>query len=283
MIDLHTHSTHSDGSLSPQELVQNAFNSGLKYLALTDHDCISGLPEAQQEAQRVKIGFIAGVEIEIKAPQGEFHLLGLNLLTGFDILEEKLKELREKRDRRNQLICEKMQTQGIVVSPNELAQYASGQVISRLHIAQFLVQHKLASSIAEAFELFLKPGRPFYCEKEALEFGEAVKLIKSCQGKAILAHPYSLKLEFQELISYILSLKAKGLDGIEAYHSDYPFKACQRLDAWARENQLLVTAGSDFHGSNWPHRQLGFACAGWPIPDHFAHELLEDSCSSFGF
>jgi len=274
MIDLHTHSTYSDGSLSPKELVRLASRSGLRYLALTDHDCISGLAEAHQEAQRLNLGFIAGVEIEIKVPHGEFHLLGLNLLTGLDLLEEKLKELREKRNRRNQLICEKMQANGIKVSPASLAQYASGQVISRLHIAEFLVKNNLASSIAEAFELFLKPGRPFYCEKESLDFVEAKDLIKSCKGKAILAHPFSLKLEFQELTSYILDLKSKGLDGLEAYHSDYLYKDCQRLDEWARQNQLLVTAGSDFHGPNWPHRQLGFACSGWPIPDYFVRNLL---------
>jgi predicted metal-dependent phosphoesterase TrpH len=274
MIDLHAHSTCSDGSLSPRQLVDYAREQGLTALALTDHDMTGGLEEASARARETGLGFVPGVELEINTSSGEFHLLGLNLHLNRSALEEELITIRDHRSRRNERIISKMNEDGLPVSLDDIAALAGGRVISRLHFAAYLVNLGRAQSISDAFERFLGQGRPYFDPKKALDLPRAVELIHGAGGKAVIAHPFSLNINWEQLTQTLLVFKAEGLDGIEAHHSDYPLPDCQRLEAFGRDNGFGITAGSDFHGAAWPTRRLGHSSGGREISDSYLDWLL---------
>ena len=269
MVDLHTHSSCSDGSLSPAALVDRSHAAGLSALALTDHDILHGIPEAQSRADEIGLRFIPGVEIEIESSTGTFHLLGLNLGGNTDPLEARLAVIRERRAARNETIARKMRDHGINATPYDFKSFAKGDVVSRLHIARFLISRGVAKSVKEAFQRFLSPGKPFFEPKESMQFEEGVSLIHTAGGFAIMAHPYSLKLKKKALEKEILRYRERGLDGIEAFHSDYAPPDCLVLETFGRTHGLLVTAGSDYHGDSWPERRLGYTAGGRPIEDRY--------------
>jgi predicted metal-dependent phosphoesterase TrpH len=269
VIDLHTHSTHSDGSLTPAELIEAASRQGLSAVALTDHDVTSGLGEAADRARQLRLRFIPGVELEINIGDGEFHLLGLNLHQDLSPLEEKLVAVRDHRAKRNERILEKMSAAGLPVTMRDITSLAKGDVISRLHFAAYLVAHGTVSSVAEAFALYLDKGKPYFDPKKALELEEAAALIHAAGGKAVIAHPFSLKLSWEHLTAFLLSGQKKGLDGVEAYHSDYPPADCRRLEEFGRAAGFIITAGSDFHGAAWRSRRLGLSSGGMSIGPEF--------------
>jgi predicted metal-dependent phosphoesterase TrpH len=269
MIDLHSHSTHSDGSLTPALLVDYAVTQGLDALALTDHDVISGNAEAQSRAQERGILFIPGVELEINNERGEFHLLGLNLCTNCGPLEARLQLVRKNRSNRNVRIIEKMNRAGVNVTSEDIDTLAAGEIVSRLHIAQYLVNQGHASSIKDAFARFLEKGKPFFEQKEALDLSEAISLIREAGGKTVIAHPFSLSFLWEDLKAFLLECREEGLDGIEAYHSDYPLEDCRKLEIFGNTRGFIITAGSDFHGTNMPERKLGYSSGGLGIENRF--------------
>jgi 3',5'-nucleoside bisphosphate phosphatase len=264
-IDLHAHSTHSDGELTPGQLIETAAAHGLSAIALTDHDILSGLDEAAARARELGLRFIPGVELEINFPEGEFHLLGLNLTGDRSVLEAKLIEVRAQRATRNERIVRKMNAAGLPVTMADIAALAKGEVISRLHFATYLLNRGIVSSIPEAFSRYLGKGGPYFDPKKALDLAEAVACIHQAGGRAFIAHPYSLKLPWERLTTYLASARELGLDGVEAHHSDYPPADCRKLEAFARKSGLLVSAGSDFHGSHVPGRRLGKSSGGMDI------------------
>ena len=274
MIDLHTHSTASDGTFSPAELAAEAHKAGLSLFALTDHDTVAGVAEAQQAGKALGIRVLPGIEISIEWQPGELHLLGL----GIDIENKTLCNLmqyaQEKRLERNRKIINKFSEAGILIDEEKLAQLAGGAVIGRPHFAKYLVQGKKAKSIQDAFLKYLAKGRPFYIEKECLPLAEAIEAIKAACGVPVLAHPMSLYLSWGKLPETIAQFKEQGLVGLEAWHSGARYGECVRLQALAEELNLIVTAGSDFHGANRKDVYLGRTAAHLPIEDRFFTDNL---------
>ena len=274
MIDLHTHSTASDGTFSPAELAAEAHKAGLSLFALTDHDTVAGVAEAQQAGKALGIRVLPGIEISIEWQPGELHLLGL----GIDIENKTLCNLmqyaQEKRLERNRKIINKFSEAGILIDEEKLAQLAGGAVIGRPHFAKYLVQEKKAKSIQDAFLKYLAKGRPFYIEKECLPLAEAIEAIKAACGVPVLAHPMSLYLSWGKLPETIAQFKEQGLVGLEAWHSGARYGECVRLQALAEELNLIVTAGSDFHGANRKDVYLGRTAAHLPIEDRFFTDNL---------
>jgi predicted metal-dependent phosphoesterase TrpH len=284
MIDLHTNSTASDGTLSPSALIAEAARLGLSAIALTDHDTTGGLQEAAKAAGENGIRFIHGIELEIAwKTNGEFHLLGLGLGRLKDGFAAAIEELRRRRLERNLEIIDRMNKAGIEVSYNEISALASdsdaagsdpaAHSIGRPHFAAYLAERKIVKNREQAFARYLGKGKPFYIPKVGLEFEPALTLIHESGGIAVLAHPMSLYTAWGKLPELIKSLKEKGLDGIEAWHPSAKVSSCKRLEDLGKKLGLFITAGSDFHGEARGDRKLGFTAGGRKISESFLEEI----------
>jgi len=267
MIDLHTHSTASDGSCTPERLIELAVAQGLSALALTDHDTLDGVERAREKAAGTGLTFIAGVEIEIAVEHGEFHLLGLGLSDHRQELEAALERLRVERNARNVRMVAKLQGAGIPITMEEIAEVAGGNVVSRAHFARILLRKKVVSSLDAAFSRYIGKGQPFYEPRVCLELTEAARLIRLAGGVPVIAHPISLELRGPALKLFLSTCKDRGVAGVEAWHPNHPLKECRRFQRLARSLGMAVTGGSDFHGEHMPHRKLGFTAAGRQVPD----------------
>lgn len=274
MVDLHSHSTASDGRLSPTELVALAASRGLRALALTDHDTVAGLAEAQEACLARGIRFVPGIEIEVETDTGEFHLLGLGLSRWDTVWSRGLDELQARRDERNRRIFAKMADAGIRGEYSEVEALAEGGQVGRPHFARYLVARGKVETIQDAFTHFLGRGQLFYERKAALPLDRAVELIHAGGGLAIVAHPVSLQLGFPALEEKLGVWKEVGLDGVEAWHPSAEPRVCRRLEKLAARWELKISAGSDFHGETRPDRHLGHTSGGLPIEDAYLENLF---------
>lgn len=268
MIDLHTHTTCSDGSLSPTELIIKAKKIGLKAIAITDHDTLSGLAEGISAAKDYSIKFVSGVEVEIYHPyKGEFHLLGLGLKNLNGELNSVLSEIRGYREERNLEIIRLMNKSNIDISYDYVKKISGGEVIARPHFSKSLIDKGYAKNQNDAFKNFLNPGAPFYVEKKCLELPRAISLIHGAGGKAIIAHPQSLYISWSKLPGILKTYKSYGLDGIEAWHGGNKKKDCIRFEKIASDLRLIISGGSDYHGINIKDRTLGIGAGERKIPE----------------
>ncbi len=280
MIDLHTHSDRSDGTLSPSELVRLAASSGLTALALTDHDTVAGLDEALASCRPAGIRFLGGVEFEAAFSPGKLHILGIGLSDWHGRIEQRLIEMRERRTERNKRIIEKMQKAGIAATMADIQKIAVGTVVGRPHFAEFLVQRGIVRTIQEGFDRYLASGKRFYARRENLQPAEVAALIREAGGRAIVAHPLTLKVSLGRLAGLIEGFKAIGIEGIEAYHANAPLPVADRIAVLARAAGLFVTAGSDFHGDYRPDRKLGRGAGGRPIDEAYLRPFLDGAASA---
>ncbi len=275
MIDLHTHSTFSDGTSTPEELINKAYSIGLSALALTDHDTLDGLEEAEFHAAKTGIRLIPGIELEIEHHPGEFHLLGLNLVNWkTSPLESKLNYLRHHRNNRNKEILTRLQNDGYEITEEELKTTAKGRIIARPHIARLLVEKKIAKSMRHAFDKFLGVDQKYYIPKKVMLLEDAVKLILDAGGHPVIAHPLSLYLSWGKLPEKLAEWKSMGIEGIEAWHSGVNTNQGKRLETIAETLGLFITGGSDYHGENRKDRKLGLGGGNRAIPDEFLENLL---------
>ena len=274
-IDLHTHTTASDGSLTPTALVQKAHGIGLVALAVTDHDTLSGLAEAEGEAQRLGLDFLTGVELSVEDKEGRFHLLGYGFDPNSVELGEKLIALRRSRAARNTQMAAKMAALGLPVTMedvrNAAKKHAEGgedsEVIARPHFAQALITAGVVASVQEAFDKYLASGKPLYQAKDVLTPADAIALLHRAGGVAVMAHPGLIPLAKDVLAAWIKSLVADaGMDGLEALYSQHSPAETAFFLKVARENNLLVTGGSDFHGTPKPLVPLGIVSENRPAP-----------------
>ena len=266
-IDLHAHTTASDGSLSPTELVTQASQLGLAALAVTDHDTVGGLAESQEAAQAIGLELVPGVELSVEDSKGRFHLLGYGFDTQNPELAEKLAALRVARAERNQQMAEKMAELGLPVTMDDVRAEAGedAEVIARPHFAQAMIKHGVVSSVQEAFDRYLAAGKPLYQPKEVLTPREAIALLHRAGGVAVMAHPGLIPLSASNLAARVESLtQDDGMDGLEAYYSQHSPADTERFLALAARLGLLVTGGSDFHGTPKPHVPLGVVHGGGP-------------------
>ncbi|WP_155475744.1 PHP domain-containing protein [Heliobacterium mobile] len=275
-IDLHTHSTASDGTLTPRELVHRAQREGVTLMALTDHDTTDGVEEAKAAGTEFGVRIIAGVELSVNHNEREMHILGYNLDIDHPELRAGLKELLEHRSERNPKIIQRLRRLGIPITMEEVMQEAGSQVIGRPHFGRLLVKKGVVSSVEEAFERFLASGRPAYVKKERLLPEEGLELIRQAQGVPVLAHPVFLaERTYGELKDLLTRLKAAGLMGIEAYYPEHSFEDIQMFVRLARELELQVTGGSDFHGINRNARLGRILPDGAPLPPDQCKKIEE--------
>ncbi len=272
MIDLHTHSTCSDGTYTPIQLIDLACNLGLKAIALTDHDTLKGI-EIAKKASSGRITFIAGVEISIEWKNGECHLLGLGVKDDSEELNALLASLEKERENRARLMAKKLCEAGLNIDYDEIAKNAEGTV-GRPHFASYMKEKKIVKTVQEAFDKYFAIGKPFYIEKKNAELSSAIKAIKVAGGIPVLAHPMSLYRSWKHLPAIIEEFKSLGLVGLEAWHPGARYANCKRLEDLAKKLSLAVSAGSDFHGSRRVDRHLGRTCNDAIIEDIYLENLI---------
>ena len=265
-LDLHLHTTHSDGSCTPAEIIGLAHQAGVTALAITDHDIMTGVTEAVAAGQECGIDVIPGVEISALADNSELHILGYFFDRQDSDLLGHLKALRSARHRRNPLIIERLQTLGIDITYDEVRALAGTDSIGRPHIARVLMDKQVVPSAKEAFDRFLAEGKPAYVPRELPSPAEAIRWIKAARGLAVLAHPTWVKAGEQSLIDLVRRLKADGLDGVEVYYSTHTARQTREYLSLAQQLGLLVTGGSDFHGLTKPDIEVGIGKGTLHIP-----------------
>jgi hypothetical protein len=274
MIDLHVHTTASDGTLSPREVIRLAAKRGLEAVAITDHDTISGISDARSEGSVCGVEVIPGVELSTEWPQGILHVLGYFIDPQAGSLVETLTYLKEGREARSVHIAEKLRELGIDFSSSDLLKASGSGVPGRPHIARTLMEKGYVSSLQEAFDRYLKKGMPAYVAKRKLDPRTAIETLVSAGGVPVLAHPYSLGTsERKQLIGLIEELMRYGLSGLEVLYTQHTKRQTRLYREIAEALGLIVTGGTDFHGDNKPGAQLGTIRGHGPLPYSMVTEL----------
>ena len=274
-IDLHTHSTASDGTDTPAQLVGKAHAAGLAAVAITDHDTLSGLDEGQQTGRELGIEVVRGCEISTGTELGELHILGLWLPENPQPLLEKLRWLREMRAERNVGIVKKLQDLGYDISMEEVLAAARGESVGRPHIAAVMLRKGFAKDPRQVFKEFLGSRGKAYLPKTVLEPDESVRLLASMGATVCLAHPLLWKAPAGWLDSMVARLKEYGLSAIEAYHSEHSEADVRTCLALAKRFDLGVSGGSDYHGSNKPTIRLGQGYGGLRVSSAVLEDLKD--------
>ena len=282
-VDLHTHSTASDGSLTPTELVLAAQRGGLAGIALTDHDSGGGLAEAYSAAAKIGLRFVPGIEISAEAPPpATLHLLGYFIDYTSPALVDMSRILLEGRNNRNPRIIARLNELGCKITMDQVLEIAhrnsNGQdravVVGRPHIAQALVESHCVNSLKQAFDVYLGMGGSAYFDKERLTPRQAIDCIHRAGGLVVLAHPVQLRAQNHAHLQHMIeSLIDLGLDGLEVWHSDHRPQDSEFIAQIAAKHKLLVTGGSDFHGTRKPDIAIGIGRDNVRIPEHILDEL----------
>ncbi len=257
LYDLHSHSTASDGTLSPTELVERAAAIGVDVLGLTDHDTLDGLAEAQEAGSRQGILIVPGVEISVTWRKRTIHMLGLGIDRHNPVLADNLKTLQKFRDWRAEEIAKKLDKKGIPDALQGAKHYTKGHIVSRTHFARFLVEKGHAASIGDVFKRFLVPGKPGYVNGCWATLADAVNWIRQAGGVAVIAHPARYRLTRTKLRELLTEFKAAGGQGMEVVSGSHSPDEIRHMAALCREHNLLASQGSDYHGPEKPWVELG--------------------------
>ncbi len=272
MIDLHTHSTASDGTIPPAGLVSMAVSLGLGALAITDHDTLDGVRSAIAAGIPSGLEFLTGVEISAASPPeypcaGSFHILGYGIRLDDPDMDRELVRLQQARENRNPHIIERLNALGMDINIEEVIACSRDGQLGRPHIACVMVQKGYASSINDAFDRYIGTGKPAYVDKERVGCRRAIEIIRNAGGIAVLAHPGLLRrrpaVPFEDLIH---TLKEMGLGGIEAWYPEHSAEQTARYQDAARRHELLATGGTDFHGTIKPGLAMGVAGGNFRVP-----------------
>ena len=265
VIDLHCHSNHSDGSMTPTELVRHAKKNNISAIALSDHDTVSGVALALAEGARVGVEVIPAIEISVSA-KTETHIVGLFIDFSEKNLTEKIRKSLNARRVRNGETCAKLNELGFDITLDEVYALAPSGRVGRVHFARIMVEKGYISSVKEGFERYLGMGKPAFDSTQALTAREAVETINAIGGLSFVAHPHLIGLPEQELILLLSRLKEHGLDGIEAYYNDFTPEMQAYFNSLAEEMGLAVCGGTDFHAQNKPHIEIGIGQGYTEIP-----------------
>lgn len=257
LIDLHVHSTASDGSLTPSQVVERAFQKKLTAIALTDHDTTSGIDEALSAASSLPLELIPGIELSCLYKEKEIHILGLYLDHHDPALVKFLSEARKKREQRNLLILDAFQKDGFAITWEDLIGHHPDTAVTRAHFARALLKKGYVSSVDQAFRKYLNPECPYYRPRKMISPEESLNAIHAAGGFSVLAHPCLYRLGWEETETLIAYLKELGMNGLECWHSSNTAEESRKLQKLAKSYHLLPTGGSDFHGAAKPDIELG--------------------------
>lgn len=276
MIDLHSHSTVSDGTDPPARVVELAADAGVSALALTDHDTLEHLPAARAAAEAAGLRLVPGCEISCelggRAP-GSMHLLVFFVDDAGGELQDRLRALQAARNERNVQIVQALNAHGIPITVEAVQAQAGPGSVGRPHIARVLMEQGHVASIQEAFDQWLAKGRPAYFERDRLAPEEALELTHASGGVCAVAHPLSLGLAGGELDEFVGALRSAGLDGLECEYGSYEPEERGALHELAARHDLAPTGGSDYHGDNKPGLSVGTGRGDLHVSDEYLDAL----------
>ncbi|MEN8802958.1 MAG: PHP domain-containing protein [Thiogranum sp.] len=255
--DLHSHSTASDGTLEPASLVVKAHAAGVAVLALTDHDTLDGLAEAEQAVSGLDLSLIPGVEISVTWQAMTIHVLGLNIDPHNQVMSDGLQELQELRDWRAGEISRKLAKKGIAEALEGAGRFRKGRILSRTHFAHFLVEAGYAASIRDVFKHFLVKGKPGYVHSEWVTMERALGWIRQAGGLPVIAHPARYSLTRSKLRRLVGEFRSAGGVGLEVVSGSHSRDETLHMAAVCREHKLFASCGSDYHGPEKPWVELG--------------------------
>lgn len=280
-IDLHIHSTASDGTLSPVEILRRAEQHHLGAISITDHDTLNGSRALFEAAGQSPVRMITGIEISTIPPalyavSGSFHILGYGIRLNDPVLNQTLETLQIARENRNPLIISCLNAMGLDITLEEVIQASGEAQIGRPHIAQLMVKKGLVRTFDEAFDVYLGFNKPAYVDKYRLDCQQAIEIIKGAGGIPVLAHPFLLRIsDNSRLESLVAILKEMGLQGIEAFYPEHSSENSELYLRLARSHDLVVTGGTDFHGDIKPDIQMGFGKGDFFVPYSVFDQLLK--------
>jgi hypothetical protein len=276
IVDLHTHSTASDGSETPETVMELAKAAGLAAVALTDHDTLEGIAEAREAAERIGIELIPGVELSLQYDPGAMHLVVLWLEPGQGPLQDRLAGLQAGRGVRNQQIVDRLNAAGIDISIEEVLTEAGTGSVGRPHIAAVMMAKGYVPDIRTAFDEWLGAGKPGYVGRERLEPEEAISLTRESGAVPVVAHPHTLGLTTASAMADLLTrLERAGLVGLEAFYSSYRRHEREGYADLARRFGLVPSGGSDFHGRYKPGLEIGSGYGDLVVDGSVLEELRE--------
>jgi predicted metal-dependent phosphoesterase TrpH len=272
-VDLHLHSTTSDGTDSPTTIVRLAVDAGMRAIAVTDHDTLDGIAEARTAASELGLPLISGTELSVEWPTGTMHMLVYHLEPGPGPLQDRLAELRDGRTVRNRRILERLADLGIALDEAELLAEAGGGVVGRPHIAALLVSHRHVADMTEAFDRYLATGRPAYVSRVRLDAHEAIRLARASGAVPVIAHPHTLGIASTDYRTAFEELAEAGLGGIEAYYAEYDPPLRHHLAGLCDGLGLIPTGGSDYHGRYKAGLHIGVGRGDLVVPDETVDRL----------
>lgn len=276
IVDLHVHSNKSDGTCSPSELVDLAIQKGLSAFALTDHDTTAGLDEAIEYAKGRDIEVVPGIEFSTEYQGRDIHVLGLAIDYKAPVFADRLQAFVDSRIGRNRKMCRNLTEAGIDISYEKLMAAYPGAVITRAHYARYLLDHGYVKSLPEAFERYVGDHCPYFVPREKVTPVQAVQLIRQAKGIPVLAHPTLYHMGKDALQKLVSSLTEAGLVGLEAVYSTYSAREEREMRQLALRNGLLISGGSDFHGSNKPGLELATGYHGKLVIPYDIWERLKE-------
>jgi S-adenosylmethionine:tRNA ribosyltransferase-isomerase len=271
IVDLHTHTTCSDGTFTPREIVEYAAKKNLSAIAITDHDEVSGVEEAIKYGDKYGVEIISGIEVSTQYEGSELHIVGLFIDIYDTNMNKLLIDMRQKRIDRNRLVAVKLQELGLDITYSDIVHAANGGIVTRAHIAKALRQKGYISSNQEAFDKYIGDGKPAYIKREVFDWQETIDMINNAGGVAVLAHPLLYKFSKKRLEMIVSDMANHGLKGIEAYYSTHSPSDVKYIKMIADKNKLKVSGGSDFHGANKPKLDLASGYGNLEIP----YEVLQ--------
>ena len=274
-IDLHTHTTASDGSLTPTQLVEAAISIGLEAVAVTDHDTADGVEEAVTAGENLGIRVVPGIEISAQIDRGSLHILGYEIDPGERMFAAWIERLKQARRDRNPKIIRNLQAMGIPIELEQAEMKAGGGVVGRPHIAEALLDIGAVSTIQEAFDKYLDASSPAYEQKFRYEPADAFQLILGAGGIPVMAHPGQTRRKGDDRYNLVAELKAAGLGGIETYYTHHTPAQCALYMELADKFNLIQTGGTDFHGHRKREIQLGWGKGNLRVPAQFLQPLDE--------
>lgn len=270
--DLHTHSTASDGTLTPRELLRAACDAGLSAVALTDHNTVTGLPEFLAAAEEFPIEAVPGIEFSVDYMGTELHLLALFLKPEhFAPITAMMEDFLRRKEQSNRDLVEKLNAAGFLLD-YEAIRSGSGGYVNRAHIAAAMLEKGYTASVKEAFKLYLSPKHGYYVPPRRADVFDMIRFIKDMGAVAVLAHPF-LNLEEEALRQFLPEAVGAGLDGMETLYPLFDEQQTRTLASISAEFGLLTSGGSDFHGANKPHIQIGIGQGDLRVPESYCREL----------